>query len=209
MDGNQHLLNIQLASSDPASTVQERSAAGLRHTDNADGSRTYVLDLSSIAAGTPINLSFDLIGFGMTAAQLGSQVSIKDVRLVSTPVAVDDAATLLEDGSLVINAQANDLSPDVPGFAPQIVATAQHGQVSINANGTFGYTPETNFYGTDSFTYESDLEKWKRSRSVSDQPSAARNFDLQGHEYLVLQLAKPKRSGLFDRKRHTQTLVSN
>ena len=89
-----------------------------------------------------------------TAAQLGSRVSIKDVRLLRTPVAVDDAATLLEDGSLVINALTNDLSPDVPGFAPQIVAAAQHGQVNINTDGTFGYMPEANFYGADSFTYQ-------------------------------------------------------
>ena len=179
------LLNIQLASSDPASTVQERSAAGLRHTDNADGSRTYVFDLSSIAAGTPVNLSFDLIGFGMTAAQLGSHVSIKDVRLISTPVAGDDAATLSEDNSITINTRANDLSFDAPGFMQKIVTAAQHGQVSLNPDGTFGYTPDANFYGTDSFTKNSDV-KMGAMASVSHQPSAARNIGLRGRRCLML-----------------------
>ena len=139
--------------------------AGLRHTDNADGSRTYLLDLSSIsssmAANTPVNLSFDLIGFGITAGQLGSHVSIKDVRLIKSPVAVDDTATLNEDNSITINTKANDLNADVAtgnstsagDFTAKIVTTAQHGQVSINADGSFGYTPEANFYGADSFTY--------------------------------------------------------
>ncbi len=90
------LLNVQLASSSAGAALQERAVSGLRHTDNADGSRTYVLNLSGIAAGTAVNLSFDLIGFGLIASQLGSKVNISDVRLISTPVAVNDAATLLE-----------------------------------------------------------------------------------------------------------------
>ena len=167
------LLNVQLASSSASATLQERAVSGLRHTDNADGSRTYVLDLSGIAAGnggsnagTAVNLSFDLIGFGLTASQLGSKVNISDVRLISTPVAVNDAATLLEDGSATITVQANDLNADVAsgnstgaaGFAPRLVASAQHGRVSVNAaNGVFSgfvYTPDANFFGTDSFTYQ-------------------------------------------------------
>jgi hypothetical protein len=152
------LLNLQLASSSAGATLQERAVSGLRHTDNADGSRTYVLDLSGIAAGTAVNLSFDLIGFGLTASQLGSKVRISDVRLISTPVAVNDAATLAEDGSATITVQANDLNTDTVGFAPRLVASAQHGQVSVNAaNGVFGgfvYTPNANFFGTDSFAYQ-------------------------------------------------------
>ena len=156
------LLNVQLASSNAAATLQERAVSGLRHTDNAGGSRTYVLDLSGIAAGTAVNLSFDLIGFGLSASQLGSKVNISDVRLISTPVAVNDTATLAEDGSTTLTVQANDLNAEAAGFAPRLVASARHGQVSINlnvnaANGVFSgfvYTPDANFFGTDSFTYQ-------------------------------------------------------
>ena len=158
------LLNVQLASSNAAATLQEPAVSGLHHTDNADGSRTYVLDLSGIAAGTVVNLSFDLIGFGLTVSQLGSKLNISDVRLISTPVAVNDAATLLEDGSATITVQANDLNADVAsgsstgaaGFEPRLVASAQHGRVSVNAaNGVFSgfvYTPEANYFGADSLT---------------------------------------------------------
>jgi VCBS repeat-containing protein len=151
-------LNVQLGGSCAAATLQERAVSGLRHTDNADGSRTYVLDLSGIAAGTAVNLSFDLIGFGLTASQLGSKVNISDVRLISTPVAVNDATTLVEDGSATITVQANDLNAETAGFTPRLVASTQHGQVSVNAaNGVFSgfvYTPDANFFGNDSFTYQ-------------------------------------------------------
>jgi len=42
----------------------EHVAAQVTRTLNADDSRTYVVDLSVIAAGTVASLSFDLIGFG-------------------------------------------------------------------------------------------------------------------------------------------------
>jgi Bacterial Ig domain/Bacterial cadherin-like domain len=168
------LLNVQLASSAIAGSsstgaaLQERAASGLLHTDNPDGSRTYVLDLSGIAAGNggsnaglAVNLSFDLIGFGLSASQLGSRVNISDVRLISTPLAVADTATLAEDGSTTITVQANDLNASAVGFAPRLVASAQHGQVSLSAPvgvpGVFSgfvYTPDANYFGTDSFTYQ-------------------------------------------------------
>jgi len=56
----------------------ERTSQGITRTDNADGSRTYLVDLSGIAADTAVNLSFDLIGFGGN----GSQVTINDARLL-------------------------------------------------------------------------------------------------------------------------------
>jgi hypothetical protein len=45
--------------------LQHRATSALRHTDNADGSRSYVLDLSGLLAGNAstrsVNLSFDLV----------------------------------------------------------------------------------------------------------------------------------------------------
>ena len=120
--------------------------------------RTYVLDLSGITAGTAVNLSFDLIGFGLSASQLGSRVNISDVRLISAPLAVNDTDTLAEDGSASITVQANDLNAEATGFAPRLVASAQHGQVSVNAaNGVFSgfvYTPDAKFFGLNTFTYQ-------------------------------------------------------
>ncbi|MDX8386391.1 MAG: hypothetical protein R8M11_07730, partial [Gallionella sp.] len=54
----------------------EHSATGVTRTTNADGSRTYRVDLAGVAAGTVANLSFDLIGFGAN----NSQVTLSDIR---------------------------------------------------------------------------------------------------------------------------------
>jgi VCBS repeat-containing protein len=125
----------------------------LLNTEFADGSRTYVVDLSGITPGTVASLSFDLIGFGHNNAASNSRVTVRDLKL-GIPQTFDDAVTSAEDTPAAIAALANDLDADQPGFAPVIVTAATHGQVTINSDGTFGYTPEQNWSGVDSFSYK-------------------------------------------------------
>ena len=128
------LLNIQ-------ANGNELKATGVTNVINADGSRTYVVDLAGIAAGTAVNLSFDLIGFGNTAASTNSYATVRDVRLtgaVVTPQANDDIAIGEEDTVMQIIALANDLNivQANASFSPIIVAAPTHGTVSINADGS-------------------------------------------------------------------------
>jgi VCBS repeat-containing protein len=163
------LLNVQLANSNAGATLQTRAASGVRTVDNPDGSRTYLLDLAGLvgwstagANGTladslAVNLSFDLIGFGLAVWQMGSQVDISDVRLIrsATVVAVDDAATTAEDNPLTLDVQGNDtIVAAATGYNAFVVAGPQHGTVSKNAQGQFVYTPDANYNGADSFTYQ-------------------------------------------------------
>jgi hypothetical protein len=131
----------------------ELAAQGVTHLNNPDGSRTYVLDLAGIAAGTAVNLSFDLIGFGRDAANTNSHVTVRDVKLLSIQT-LDDVATGTEDSIMQIIALANDTNANQAGFAPVVVAVPSHGTVIINADGSFSYTPTANYYGADSFTYK-------------------------------------------------------
>ena len=48
-------------------------------------------------AGTAVNLSFDLIGFGSTASNIGSHATVSQVRLLALPQTRDDSLTLAED----------------------------------------------------------------------------------------------------------------
>ncbi len=48
----------------------------------------------------------------------------------------------------------NDQDVDNDALTAQLVAGPSHGQLTLNANGTFTYTPNPNFTGTDSFTYK-------------------------------------------------------
>ncbi len=71
------------------------------------------------------------------------------------PDAVDDAYTTLEDTPLVVSVPgvlANDVDP---GEVPQIVEWGQpvHGTLTPNSDGSFSYSPQPNWFGTDSFTY--------------------------------------------------------
>ncbi len=133
----------------------ERVSQGITRIDNADGSRTYLVDLSGIAADTAVNLSFDLIGFGGN----GSQVTINDVRLLSAiatnsaPLAVNDAVSTLEDQPLTFNMLANDQDAEGDTLTPIIVQAPSNGTLAPNADGSFTYTPNANFFGADAFTY--------------------------------------------------------
>jgi VCBS repeat-containing protein len=120
-------------------------------TTNADGSRTYLVDLAGIPAGTAANLSFDLIGFG----QNGSHVTVRDVNLNGASGLQhlhDDTATILEDSSLAFDPYAQ-VAGGAGSFAASLVNAPSHGAVSVNADGTFSYTPQADYNGTDSFTY--------------------------------------------------------
>ena len=133
----------------------ERAAAQVTRSLNGDGSRTYLVDLTGIAAGTVASLSFDLIGFGRGAAATSSHITVRDLSIgIGVPQTHDDAATTAEDTPVNIAVLANDLDAGQSGFAPVVVTGPTHGQVVLNADGSFGYTPDQDWYGDDSFTYK-------------------------------------------------------
>ena len=71
------------------------------------------------------------------------------------PICVDDAYTTNQNQVLTVNAANGVLANDQPNggtlsFSP---TSTQGGTVASNADGSFQYTPATNFNGADSFTY--------------------------------------------------------
>ncbi|MFC1237484.1 tandem-95 repeat protein, partial [Vibrio sp. F74] len=70
-----------------------------------------------------------------------------------SPAAENDTMRLDEDGAVNnFNVLGND--SDANGDALSVTgAEASHGAVSINADGTINYTPETHYSGTDTITY--------------------------------------------------------
>ncbi len=69
------------------------------------------------------------------------------------PTANDDTATTDEDTPVVIHVLANDTDPDNDALSITTHTTTAHGTVTLNADGTFTYTPNENYNGTDEFTY--------------------------------------------------------
>ena len=70
------------------------------------------------------------------------------------PVAGDDAATTDEGVPTTIDVLANDSDADSGDTLTVASATqADNGTTVVNADDTITYTPDTDFFGTDSFTY--------------------------------------------------------
>ena len=72
------------------------------------------------------------------------------------PVAVDDSYTTPLNTALVVAAPgilANDTDADHEPLTATVLSQPAHGTLSLNANGSFTYTPTTGFSGADSFTY--------------------------------------------------------
>lgn len=71
----------------------------------------------------------------------------------SAPVAINDSATVNEDGAVTIAVLTNDSDPNGDAITPSVISNPSNGSVTVNANGTIGYTPNANYNGADSFTY--------------------------------------------------------
>ncbi len=73
------------------------------------------------------------------------------------PVAVDDSYSTNEDVALVLTVSSvldNDSDVDGDELTAVEVSDPANGSVTVNGDGTFSYTPDLNFNGEDSFTYE-------------------------------------------------------
>lgn len=74
----------------------------------------------------------------------------------AAPAAVDDSYNMNQDTVLSVAAPgvlANDSDPDGDVLTAVLCSGAAHGTVTLNSNGSFTYTPNAGFAGTDSFTY--------------------------------------------------------
>jgi CSLREA domain-containing protein len=72
------------------------------------------------------------------------------------PVAQDDAFLVDEDNVLIVPAPgvlANDSDANGSSLTAAAVSVPSNGILVMNSDGSFTYTPNTNFNGTDSFTY--------------------------------------------------------
>ncbi|WP_449192625.1 tandem-95 repeat protein [Thauera sp.] len=151
--------NTGLGRSDAALNLQadgtEHRAQEVTTVRNGDGSITVLVDLSGVAAGTVVHLSFDLIGFGRGAAAESSRVTVRDLVLgLPTELqALDDVATVAMGASIDIDVLANDPGAQRPGVVPVLVSGPAQGQVEITAEGGFRYQAPDDWHGEASFSY--------------------------------------------------------
>jgi VCBS repeat-containing protein len=78
-------------------------------------------------------------------------------RSLLAVVASNDVYAAVEDTPLVVAAPGvldNDANSNDDGLSAILVDNPAHGTLSLNSDGSFSYTPNVNFFGTDTFTYQ-------------------------------------------------------
>src|SRR5205823_5931995 len=94
-----------------------------------------------------------------TADSAAATISITVTAVNDAPVAANDAYSTNEDTALNVAAAgvlANDSDVDGDALTAILVSSPAHGSVTLNANGSFTYTPAANYNGGDSFTYKAN-----------------------------------------------------
>ncbi len=69
------------------------------------------------------------------------------------PTAKNDTVTTYACTPISINVKGNDSDPEGSALTPSIVSNPANGTVVLQSNGSYTYTPNTNFTGSDQFTY--------------------------------------------------------
>ncbi|KHT65442.1 hypothetical protein RJ45_01320, partial [Photobacterium gaetbulicola] len=120
----------------------------------ADGKLRYIPDAD--ANGT------DLISYSITDSDgyesLAATVTVTITPVNDSPVAIDNQAQLLEEGTLEINVLGNDYDVDegdqLDVSSVEIVSMPQGGTVSVTPAGAIRYQGIENFFGDDLFSYQ-------------------------------------------------------
>jgi hypothetical protein len=116
---------------------------------NGNGSYTFT---ATSAGGTGGYLSyiFDIPVSGFP--DVGTSITFA----VATDAAVNQSYSVAENQTLTLTAPgvlANNDPPPVGAATVSLQTTTQNGTLALNADGSFSYKPNTNFHGTDTFTY--------------------------------------------------------
>ncbi|PYR63826.1 MAG: hypothetical protein DMF88_24480, partial [Acidobacteria bacterium] len=166
------------AVADTATTLENTAAtiAVLANDTDADGDVLTVASVTAPAHGTAAMNSNGTITYTPAASYSGADsfnytisdgqggtataaVSITITAANHAPVAVNDSYTTPEDTPLTIAAPGvlgNDTDADSNPLTAIQVAAPANGTLTLNANGSFTYTPTANFNGSDSFTYKAN-----------------------------------------------------
>lgn len=114
---------------------------------NTDGSFTY----SPIAGFS----GSDRFTYTVSDGELGdtATVNLTIVPINDAPVATDDSFGGDEDTTVSGNVLANDSDSDDDTLTASLDIAPTNGEVILNVDGSFTYTPATDFNGLDHFTY--------------------------------------------------------
>ena len=146
------LANDLDSNSDPlsASVVTTPSDGSLSL--NTDGSFTYSPNANFVGSDT-----FTYVASDGNSISSPATVTITVLPVNRPPLAANDQYSVDENLSLTVTSStgvlANDSDPDGDALTATLDEDVDSGQLSLNPDGSFTYVPDTDFDGTDLFTY--------------------------------------------------------
>uniref|UniRef100_UPI0021CAAF4D putative Ig domain-containing protein n=1 Tax=Parapedobacter soli TaxID=416955 RepID=UPI0021CAAF4D len=103
------------------------------------------------------NTTTRTITFVINDGTADSSPATKDVDVVAVntaPVAVDDPVTVIENTPATGNVLTNDSDVEGNALAASLMTAPANGMIVLNTDGSFTYTPNSNYNGLDSLQYE-------------------------------------------------------
>ncbi|MHB1033577.1 MAG: tandem-95 repeat protein [Pirellulales bacterium] len=135
------------------------ATTGLLGIDVTTSLRAWQSDLASNKGWAMLPTGADGVDFYSAEGTTPPRLVVVYTLANAAPVATDDSYGTDEDTTLTVSAPgvlANDSDVDGDSLAAVLVAGPSHGSLTINADGSFGYTPNANFNGADSFSYKAN-----------------------------------------------------
>jgi len=121
----------------------------------ADGSFTYTPDADYFGSD---QFTYKANDGSADSNEVTVAITVNSVN--EPPLALPDSYQLVEDGTLTVTTTngllANDTDEENDPLTAVLVDGPQHGNLSLQADGSFVYTPEADFFGSDQFTYQAD-----------------------------------------------------
>jgi VCBS repeat-containing protein len=117
----------------------------------ADGSFSYTPDLDFFGLDT---FTYHASDGGLSSAPATVTIEVLESNLA--PSAADDVYSVVQGNPLPVPAPgvlANDSDANGDSLTAVLDGTTAHGTLTLNADGSFTYTPQSGFYGQDSFGY--------------------------------------------------------
>ncbi|MEP0940222.1 MAG: Ig-like domain-containing protein [Rhizobiaceae bacterium] len=123
-------------------------------TDNGDN--TFTATLSGTPTGSDVGtLDFTIRVTGSGVLPLDQNFSVTVNGANEAPVANGTAVSTDEDTQLTsMTVLTSDAETDPASLTPTVVSDVSHGNLTLYGDGTFTYTPNDDFNGSDQFTYK-------------------------------------------------------
>ncbi|QDU18781.1 tandem-95 repeat protein [Urbifossiella limnaea] len=142
--GESQPLTVQVASSNPALIPTPT----LGYT-SPGGTGTVTFAPAANAGGTA-NITV-IVNDGALSRSVSFEVIVSPVN--DAPAGLPDSVTTNEDTAATGNVLGNDGDIDGDPVTAQLASNPTNGTLALNPNGTFTYTPNADWNGTDTFTY--------------------------------------------------------